>query len=234
VQILVTSAASGLAKVVARGLAAEHRVRLTDLVDVPADAEFVRCGLDHGDETDALLDGIEVVVHLPQLPEALRKGSTDPENLEVDYHTRCTFNLLTAATRAGVRRLVYASTLHLYDRCDARWAVTEGWRPRPSDDAGVVGQYLGECICREFAREGRFQTVCLRLGNLAAADPGCVPPDDPVRLDLVDAVQAVGLAVEAEAPRWSVYHIQSAFPGSRFSVARAQEGLGFRPGGSAP
>ena len=231
--ILITAGASALAQDLARALSKEHSVRLTDVVDASRQWPFVRCDLGHDEATDRLVAGVDVLVHLAaSYSEYAERASDNSEisaNRLIDYQTRCTYNLLHAASEAGVSRCIYASSLCLFARCDDDWAVNEQWRPRPSTEPPVLTQHLGEFVCREFAREGRIAITCLRLGKLGQPGNGAAQPPDPAWLSYADAVNAFDCAMAATAKPWAVYHIQSAFPGARFSSARAQDAIGFAP-----
>ena len=84
----------------------------------------------------------------------------------IDACTRCTYNLFTAAAEAGVRRVIYLSSLDLFLPYDEDMVVNERWRPRPTTEPAVMAPYLGEFIAEEFCLEGGFDLVCLRLGHL--------------------------------------------------------------------
>ncbi|MCZ6634698.1 MAG: NAD(P)-dependent oxidoreductase [bacterium] len=224
--VLITSAGTELAQALAASLSGEHEVRLTDLVDVETDGAFVRCDLGHGEATDQLVAGMDFVVHLAQIPSSELDASDQPENRAIDFQTRCTYNLLLAAREAKVKRVVYASTLRLFEAGEEDWAVTEVWAPRPTPDVDILSPYLGEFVCREFGREGRPKVTCLRLGTLvkAGSDGG-----DATALELNDAVQAMVGALNPEGAAWVVYHVQSGGPGARFNIERAKNDLGFDP-----
>ena len=227
--ILITAAASPLAQDLAEAFSPEHSVRLTDVVDVATRWPFVRCDLGHDVETDRLVAGVDALIHLAALPPRQIDGTEDSANRLIDYQTRCTYNLLLAASEAGVPRCIYASSLSIFANCEEDWAINEQWRPRPSTESQVLAHHLGEFTCREFAREGRIAITCLRLGQLEQANAVAVQPHDPTWLARADAVQAFQRALAAPAQPWAVYHIQSAFPGARFSTGRAQDTLGFMP-----
>ena len=109
------------------------------------------------------------------------------------------------------------------------WAVTEVWRPRPTAEVPVLSSYLGEFVCREFAREGRIPIACLRLGRLVRAAEAESQAFDSAWLEMEDAVQAFGCALRTKARAWQIFHIQSEFPGARFTIDRAKEDLNFEP-----
>lgn len=214
-KVLVTSAGTALAQGLARHLAGDHQIRLTDVVDVTTNGDFVRCELGHEGETEALVEGMDAIVHLAHLPGALY---TDAR--EVDFQTRCTYNLLWAARDKKVPHVIYASSLQVFETCDENWNVTEVWQPRPTVDARPMARYLGEFTCREFAREGSVRVTCLRLGTLDGAGTDA--------LTMADAVRAIAkvLALTTSGPRWQILHLQSDVPNARFPTARAKEVLG--------
>ncbi len=231
--ILITAGASALAQDLAQALSPEHSVLLTDVADVEAQWPFARCELGHDEATDRLVAGVGVLIHLAA-------AVTDPNpvadsdaaqgaNRLIDYHTRCTYNLLHAASEAGVSRCIYASSLSLLVQCDEDWAVDELWRPRPTAEPAVLAQHLGEFVCREFAREGRLAITCLRLGNMKQSNDAATQPDDPMWLARADAVHAFQRALAAPPEPWAIYHIQSDFQGARFSTDKARDALGYAP-----
>ena len=69
--ILITSAASDLAQGLASALSGEHQIRLTDLIDVETDFEFVRSNLGHDEATNNLVQGIDAIVHVAQMPPSV-------------------------------------------------------------------------------------------------------------------------------------------------------------------
>jgi nucleoside-diphosphate-sugar epimerase len=227
--VLITSAATDLAQALATTLSSEHQIRLTDLIDVQTEFEFVKSDLGHEEATNQLVQGMDAVIHLAQLPPALLDRSTDPENVEIGFLTRCTYNLLWAAAEEKVPHAIFASTLRLMDAYDENWTVSEKWRPRPGTDTPVLSRHLGEFTCREFAREGRIGVTCLRLGTLATAADAANPPFDSTCLEMQDAVHAFDCALKAGPGRWAIFHIQSEFPNSRFSIHKAKEFLKFNP-----
>ena len=231
--ILITAGASALAHDLAEALSTKHTVRLTDVADAPGPWPFTRCALDADAATDELVAGVDALIHLAALhsenPASTSEDAESAANRLIDFHTRRAYNLLLAASAAGVSRCVYASSLGLFANCDDDWAIDEQWRPRPSTEPPALALHLGEFVCREFAREGRIAITCLRLGNLGKADASAPPPADPTRLARDDAVRAFECALAAPPEPWAVYHIQSEFPGARFSTVKARDGLGFTP-----
>lgn len=229
-KLLITAGASLLAQDLADALAQEHDVRLTDVLDVKTRWPFVRCELGHDAATDTLVAGIDALIHLAALPPSQIDDSAESANRQLDFHTRCTYNLLHAASEAGVSRCIYAGSLSVFANCEDDWAIDERWRPRPTTEPQVLTHHLGEFVCREFAREGRIAITYLRLGQMEqTGNAAALPPRDPTWLARPDAVQAFQSALAAPPKAWAIYHIQSEFSGARFTTDRARDELGFSP-----
>jgi len=244
--ILITSAGEKFSVRLAEALGKTHELRLTDRRRTPEGTPVVVSQLGDDESTDDLVKDIDVIVHW---------GKPDPEasdSEQLDQAMRCTYNLLWAASRAGVSRFVYLSSLSVMERHDDAHAVTEQWRPAPTTEMAGLCNHLGEYVCREFARESRIDVVCLRFGDITWDGE----PASTSALYVEDAVQAVDRALGLEfgeerfvwvqqelrtpggrrklgtSPNtyWHLFHIQSEVPNARFLTLNAQTDLGYAPG----
>lgn len=83
-QVLVTSAHSELARLIAAKLKGDYQVRLTAPVPVEAPCEFVKSALNHDERTNLAVRGVDAIV---QVAEPLADvGHVD----SIDDRTRCT------------------------------------------------------------------------------------------------------------------------------------------------
>ncbi len=229
-QVLVTSAHRELARVIAAELKDDYQVRLTAPVHVETPGEFVESALDHDERTGLAVQGVDAIVHVAEPPP--NTAQLD----RIDYRTRCTYNLLQAAVKAGVQAVVYLSSLRVVSGHDERFQVDEDWRPLPAPASGGLSDHLGEYTCREFAREGKLGVIVLRLGKVAPAGaPGEEAPDS-ARVDPRDVAQAVSRALTrllaeraASGAYWSIFHVLSQSASSRFPIRKAERILGYRP-----
>lgn len=230
--VLITSAASELARELAAAASKSYTIRLTELKLVDTanlhGCEFVQSALGHDESINELVKGIDTIVHIAEIPSDLVANADQPENFEIDYQTRCTYNLLMAASAEGVQHFIYASTLRLFEQHSEDWTVKENWRPRPSTDSFVLAKHLGEFTCREFAREGKIQVTCLRLGTITTAEEAAEAEFNAMWLEINDAVAAFQGAIDAPS-RWGIFHVQSEFSGSRFNIGKAKGHLKFNP-----
>lgn len=230
-RILITCAPHPLAMTLARSLAKDHTIRLTGPEAVSSSFNFIRSQLDKPDETATLVQGVNAVVHVAEPPPGADERQT------LDWLTRGTYHLLEAASKARVPKAIFISTLELMTAYDPNYTVSESWRPRPSTEARVLAKYLGEVVCREFARDRKIRAIALRLGKVVKFAATAGKPFDPMWVDEEDVAHAVARAV-AVTPRdnhqgvgswWSVLHIGSDSPNARFSVAGAKSVLNYQP-----
>lgn len=225
--VLITSATHPFAQFLAGSLAASHAVFLTDRSAVTTEHPFTLCHLDHDETCDALVAGKDAIVHVAEpLP-------IDDEFAQIDFFTRRTYNLLWAASRAQLRRVVLLSSLSLMAAYDERYIVHEHWRPRPHTAAPILGRHLCEWTCREFAREHKLHVVVLRLGNVTNAGVTLTStvglPTEDAHVDARSAAHAVERALTADLDIWSVFHILADSPNPRFPITEAQQRLGYQP-----
>lgn len=229
-RVLVTAADTPLAQALGEGLAGSWQVQFTACADVASRLPVTRCELADDDRTRELVQGIDSIVHLALSPAGIALAE------QIDTLVRGTYNLLTAAAAAGVGRAVLVGSLQVMSGYDEGFLVAEDWQPRPPADSAAVAEYLAECVGREFARQRKLEVVVLRIGKVVRAESVAGQPFDPCWVDQRDVLQAVSLALGAQhisSPRgtegWAVFHILSASPGARFSVNKAQAGLGYQP-----
>jgi nucleoside-diphosphate-sugar epimerase len=221
-KILITSATALLARSLADLLSGEHQIRLTAQTQVKCEHEFVLCALDHDASSNLLVRGMDAIVHVGEpLPES---GAGE----QIDYLTRCTYNLLMAATAEGVSKVVYLSSLDLMTDYDKNYIVDERWRPLPRPEPPTLSKYLGESTCKEFAREGKLNVVILRLGQTMRVEDG-QKPSASVWVDERDVAQAICKALTTDTTEWAIYHVEVDAPHARFSIAKAKSELGFQP-----
>jgi UDP-glucose 4-epimerase len=134
--------------------------------------EQIVCDLagDVGDDLARACDGVDTIVHLAGEDEVV--CARDPA-AALASTVIATERVAEAAARAGVRRLVYMSTVHVYgDRMTPGAMLTESLRPEPRS-AYAISRLASEHIAAGLASDGGYELVILRLTNSVGA------PDDP-------------------------------------------------------
>lgn len=208
--VLITSAASATAQIVSNALGNTHTLRLTDLPE-NAKGTILANELDHEAETDNLMAGIDAIVNVGY------QGQSGSAKHLMDYATRRMYNLLQAASDAGVTRYVNISTLRLYEGHAENLVVTERWRTDPpADDIELLSAHMAEYVCKEFARDRLIQVVNLRLGWPFVGDSAAVP-DETAAVSHGMIGEAVQEALtNQDLGQWQDIHIQSRVDRQRF------------------
>ena len=223
--VLINGSPTAIGRAVVEHLAdSDHSLRLTSMA--PYDEQnVIVCSLEHDEATDDLVEGIDAIVNVGYQDEVEM-----PVSFHLDYYTRRTYNLLWAASNAGVKRVVNLSTLRLMEEYEENLVVTELWRSKPlANDINLLCAHLVEIICKEYARDRKLEVVNLRLGwPLVLGGKGDIGDDvGTAALCSEDLGRAVLAALEADVEPWQDIHIQSLVANQRYTTARAAATLGF-------
>ncbi len=125
--------------------------------------ELITGDLNDRDAVEKAVADVDCVFHEAALASV-------PRSVEHPLETNAacvtgTLNLLDAARRGGVRRLVYAASSSAYGDKETGGAKKETDCPEPISPYGV-GKLAGEYYCRAFTATYGFETVCLRYFNV--------------------------------------------------------------------
>ena len=235
--ILITGGDSTLARSLAAALIADgSTVRLFDRTfSATSTANIEQASGDpcDPDTLDSAMAGVYAILHLaPYLPGREREVA---DLQAIDDATRGTFVLANAARKAGVQRIILASTLDLFDRLPAHYNVNEAWRPRPTPETSQLSPWLAELSIREHTRVGGFDAVCLRLGRIMDDAQASAQAYDPRWVHISDVIQAFQLALRfrpAYTPAWSLFHVMAAGPHAKIQLeyaASAADEFGYKP-----
>lgn len=182
---------------------------------------------DYGQTLDALLGvqdrhtGLDAIVHLAAIPAP--GIAADAETFRNNMLT--TFNVLQGAKRAGIRRLVTASSETVlglpFDTPPPYIPVDEEYDTRPESVYSMVKR-LEEDIARTFVRwDPALSVTALRFSNVMAPEDYAEFPSfdaDPLLrkwnlwgyLDARDGAQAVSLALAKATPGFEAFIIAAA------------------------
>lgn len=226
-RVLVTGAAGSIGRVVTAGLAAhDHDVVGLDLVPLPEGVDLPWHVVDCTD-AEAVAGAVEeaapdAVVHLAGHPDELDL----PGSLRSHVHT--TAALLDAMVACGVRRMVYASSIHAVGRTPAlepgELLGVDG-PPRPDTFYGV-GKVAAEALLRLYVDRYGLDAVACRIGSF-------LPRPTTARmlnswLSPEDGVRMVHAALTARAPGFAVLYGVSANTGTWWDLEPGRA-LGYEP-----
>jgi uronate dehydrogenase len=224
-RVLVTGAAGRIGGVVCPGLNARGwRVRGLDRAPLDGVDGLAEPGIEADVKNYGALDramsGVEAVVHLAGIPGE----APFPEILDANIDG--TYRVYDAARRAGVRRIVFASSNHAVGftpRADGM--LTADVPPRPDTYYGV-SKVFGEALGRLHADRYRMQVVCLRIGSFS--DRPTEPRELSTWLSPSDAVRLVHAALTAPDVDFAVVYGISANTRAWWDLEPARA-LGYRP-----
>ena len=233
-RLLLTGAASPLGQEIAAALdSAVVLRRLDDCGPVDGRGEWIEASLVDAAAMGRALHGTDVVIHTGEPPPALPQAPRD--EILLDLATRGTHVLCKAAIDAGVKRLVYASTLEIFADYPDTVFITEMYRPQPTPEPVAMAKYLGEMVAREFARDYQVTVTALRLGKLVRQEEVEGHQRDLMWVDIRDAAQAFCGALERDesasltwVSRFAIFHVCAPIANPKFLIGRAAA-VGYAP-----
>lgn len=211
---------------------------------------FTRVDLaDYGQALDSLLgvtarhEGLDALVHLAAIPV----NGLVPDAALFQQNMIVTFNVLHAALRAGIRRVVYASSINVlgfpFAEPPAYLPLDEDSPPR-ANNTYALAKVAEEAIAAQLVRwEPDLSITALRFTNVTAEGEyqgfAARHADPAYRRDLVwsyvdarDGAAAISLAVERAVPGFRAYNIAASDTGlsipSRELVSGAFPGVPLR------
>jgi nucleoside-diphosphate-sugar epimerase len=157
-----------------------------------------------------------------------------------------TYNVFEAARRAGVRRVIYASsgaTVSGIERDEPYATLTAGgydqlaeWpmltHESPTRPNGLYGcsKIWGEALARHFADTVGMSMICLRIGHVSADDRPTRPREYSVWCSRRDIAQMVERCLVApDSLRFDVFFVTSDNKWGYRDIAHARAAVGFTP-----
>ncbi|HUA28677.1 MAG TPA: NAD-dependent epimerase/dehydratase family protein [Streptosporangiaceae bacterium] len=191
------------------------------------DADVVKGDIRDAAALDAALAGVDSVVHLAAAGSVVMSVTDPVANFEANVVG--TFRVLDAARRAGVERVVQASTGGALIG-DATPPVSEDSLPKPISPYGA-SKLAGEGYAHAFAKAYGLRTVALRFANvygpwserktgvmtryfraIQAGEPLVIYGDGSSSRDYThvsDISRAIELALARDVPGGTVLHVAS-------------------------
>ncbi|MBO9456994.1 NAD(P)-dependent oxidoreductase [Paracoccus sp. R12_1] len=159
-RILITGAAGRLGGHLRKGLAhlANH-IRLADLTeitDLAPHEEAMSFDLADTDAVARAMEGVDAVVHFGGAPLETQWNTILASNIEGTY------NIYEAARRKGVKRVVYASSVHAIGYHKLTSHIDEAAPVRPDSLYGVSKCFV-EALARLYWDKFGMESVCLRI-----------------------------------------------------------------------
>lgn len=221
--VLVTGAAGGIGTALRAGLAGRYRLlRLLDrepVADLGPGEEAVEADLADLAALASACAGVDAVVHLAAIPHE------DAFSRILEVNVVGTYNVFEAARRAGVGRVVFASSGHVTGLYGLDEPVAADAVRRPDTIYGL-SKCFGEDLGRLYHHKAGMAVACLRIGTFV--DKPREERDLSSWLSPRDAVELVRCALEAPDLGFEVVYGASANT-RRWWRAEAVERLGYHP-----
>ena len=201
-RILLTGAGGLLGGLLRRALAGQFQLlRLSDIVPLgepAAGEEIVACDLADAAAVEALCEGMDAVIHLAGIP----REAGWPELLRSNIVG--TLNLYEGARRAGVDRVIFASSNHVTGMHPTDRTVSGESPVRPDSRYGLTKAF-GEDMAALYAYKHGIRSFCLRIGS-------CLPKPDNRRalstwLSHGDFVRLIQVGLTADYVHEIVYGV---------------------------
>ena len=241
-RVLVTGAAGWIGSAVRSTFGEQHELRLLDLRPPrdEADGEWIIGDLSDTATAVSAVAGVDAIIHLAA--GAAGAGYQTPEPV-MRNTVLGTVNLLDAAARSGIRRVVVMSSA----------AVVTGYPRRTFIDVDLprkfVGSYslakaLQELIAQQYAEEYHMVIPTLRPWSVVDGRTYRWANGEPLRKNVDpdahdgffgllcrwDLAEACALALTAELGGFELFHVMATSAGMRwFDVKRTTRLLGWQP-----
>ena len=166
------------------------------------------------------LKSFKAVVHLAAIPRILVK----PDNEIFRINTLGTYNVIEAATKLGIKKIIFASSETTYGFCFAQGNPVPKWLPieedyetSPTDSYGL-SKVLNEKTGQAFQKRTGIDIYALRIGNIIEPNEYsrfkefCKNPSVRLRnlfnyIDARDLAQAIELCIEKEGLGYEVFNV---------------------------
>lgn len=162
---------------------------------------------------------VDAVVHFAAVPRILMH----PDNKTFAENTVSTYNVIEAAAKLGIKKVIIASSETTYGVCFAEgdkdyhaFPLTEDYDTDPMDSYGL-SKVVNEKTARAFAMRYGIDVYALRIGNVIApedyaafpgylADPPCRKRNAWSYIDARDLGQIVDLCVKKDGLGFQVFN----------------------------
>ena len=229
-RVLVTGARGKVGTATTKALlAAGHEVTCTDVLrgvferPGPQEPAYLQADLTSPGDAFAVVRGMDAVVHAAAIPDPTH----NPPATVFQNNLMATFNVVEAAVRFGVSRLVNISseTVPGFFFPERPFLpdfvpVDESHPIRPQDPY-ALSKYFGELLMDAAVRRSDLRCISIRPcwvhhegnyeGNLGpqVRDPALLSPNFWSYIDVYDLADAIVLAVQSALPGHEVFYIAS-------------------------
>ena len=230
--VLVTGAAGRIGSFFAEHARDKYALRLMVRGDeegidaIKPFGEVVEGDLGDLDRLKAVCTGVDTIVHMA--------GDPGPSSLWqslLETNIIGTYNVFAAAKTAGVRRVIYASSIHAVSGYPPDVQVKTSEPVNPGDIYGV-SKCFGEALCRYMAEKEGVSAIALRIGAFQPIES----VRDEKGIGMLDSFvsrrdldQLINRCIDVENVQFAVLHGLSDNRFKRLDISDARELVGYAP-----
>ncbi len=228
-RVLITGAAGRIGSFVRKAWAGRYDLVLTDRKEPkdPGDAEVIIGQTEDVETMRRACRGADTVLHLA----ADANSNADFDASLLHNNIIGTHNVYRAAAEEGVKRIIFASSVHAVGAYPPDVQVKWDMPVRPCCEYGATKCY-GEALGRYFSDTHGLSFIAVRIGGVHGHKEGYHHPCNS--LDIMvsedDLTQLFTLCVDApDGLRWAILHGLSDNRSKRLDISHARELLGYDP-----
>jgi uronate dehydrogenase len=229
-RVLITGAGGTVGRPPVKALEAQHELRLGD-VNILDDPRYVPLDVTKPKAVHRAMAGMDAVVHL-----AVASGhegdyeDDDFNQRRFDVNVKGTWNVLNAAAKAGVKRVVHTSSIMV------TWAYPPGqWVPAdaPPKPEGTYAttKLLAEVLCEQAAKRLGLSIVCLRISKPVDTEDPALKAHRirPQWIAFSELAKGYALALTVPNIGFEILTLVGDSTSRRWDLSKAETILGYRP-----
>jgi uronate dehydrogenase len=229
-RILITGAAGVIGRSIVPLLREDFALRLLDKRRMrgEGDDEIVRADIRRFKSLVGTCRGVSAVLHLAAIP---REGHVDAL---MSTNAAGTYNVFEAANQAGVRKVVFASTVQTARGYSPETVVAPDMPVRPVTMYACT-KVFGEALARFYADQRGMSMICLRIGWFDPYDGRSLQSQPEMLRSWCsprDLAQLVTKSIRTDLS-FAIFFAVSKNPIPRWDTNNAQEIVGYSPVDSA-
>ncbi|MBT3605441.1 MAG: NAD(P)-dependent oxidoreductase, partial [Candidatus Latescibacteria bacterium] len=197
-KILITGARGTIGSKLIDALEGEHDLCLLSRSSPTGDPRWLQVDVTDFDALMGAMAGVDAVIHLAIASGFEGDYEDDGFNAQrFDTNVKGTYHVFEAARRAGVKRVIYTSSLTVVWGAEG---MVAGDAPAQPVGTYALTKQLGEQVAQYYANQHNLSVLCLRIPKpIDVSDP--VTRDIPILPQWIafpDLIQAYLLALDAE------------------------------------
>jgi nucleoside-diphosphate-sugar epimerase len=227
-KVLILAANGRLAPYVVKVLEGDHELRLTDIIPLDTEHEFMEVDISDLDAVMRAAEGMDAIINLSVL--------RPQRQLAWDVNTLGCYNMMRAAVAHGIRRVINTGPHFTvegapYERWD--YDIGPDVPPKSSTSLYAISKGAGQEICRIFTELYDVYVMCYLFYNFRKHEEPTAGRNHPFAVTWRDAGMAFApgleIGLESLPSRCEVFNIFTNLPHRRFDNEKTKRILGWQP-----